>query len=100
MTNLHTNLYVSITESQNEKPGFELPNLPNRLHELIFREFRSLTRREVEVVTLLCQGASTQKISANLLINIRTVYKHVENIFEKLGVSNRQELVSKILVTK
>jgi DNA-binding NarL/FixJ family response regulator len=63
------------------------------------REFRQLTQREVEITTLLCQGINTKGLSSKLFISRATVYRHINNIFEKLQVSNRQELITTILGT-
>lgn len=45
-----------------------------------------LSNRELEVFTLLGRGLSPQGISDCLSIALATVYKHVANIKEKLGV--------------
>jgi DNA-binding NarL/FixJ family response regulator len=46
-----------------------------------------LTPREVEVVRLLARGLSNQVIAAELFLSIRTVERHIGNIYEKLGVA-------------
>ena len=48
-----------------------------------------LTRREIEVLTLLAGGASNRSIASVLHVSPRTVATHVEHILEKLGVSTR-----------
>ena len=48
-----------------------------------------LTSREAEVLHWLCQGKSTRDIAAILGLSPRTVNKHLEQIFSKLGVENR-----------
>jgi DNA-binding CsgD family transcriptional regulator len=53
-----------------------------------------LTLRECEIVKLLCSGSNTADISARLSISVSTVYKHIANIYQKLNISNRQELFS------
>ena len=37
------------------------------------------------------------RISAHLCLSRSTVYRHVANMHAKLGVSNRQELILKLL---
>ena len=49
----------------------------------------SLTPRELEVLTLLANGASNRSIADSLFISERTVENHVQHIFTKLDVSNR-----------
>ena len=48
-----------------------------------------LTRRELEVLSLLSSGASNRAIAGELVLSERTVDRHVSNIFAKLGVSSR-----------
>lgn len=50
-----------------------------------------LTRREREVLKLLCQRMSDAEIADGLFIGIRTVEFHVANIIDKLGVENRRD---------
>lgn len=53
----------------------------------------SLSPREDEVVRLVVQGFSTREISRSLFISEYTVQTHLSNIFEKVGVRSRAELV-------
>jgi DNA-binding CsgD family transcriptional regulator/tetratricopeptide (TPR) repeat protein len=48
-----------------------------------------LTKRELEVLRLVASGKSNREIAAGLVISERTVARHVQNIFAKLGVSSR-----------
>jgi DNA-binding CsgD family transcriptional regulator len=48
-----------------------------------------LTAREVEVLRLVARGRSNREIAGVLVISERTVARHVQNIFAKLGVSSR-----------
>ncbi|HUH86243.1 MAG TPA: helix-turn-helix transcriptional regulator [Stellaceae bacterium] len=48
-----------------------------------------LTRRERDVLAILAAGKSNAEIAALLAISPRTVQKHLEHIFEKLGVETR-----------
>jgi LuxR family maltose regulon positive regulatory protein len=50
-----------------------------------------LSQREQEVLRLVAQGLTNQQIAARLVISVRTVKKHVENIHGKLGVQNRTQ---------
>jgi DNA-binding NarL/FixJ family response regulator len=47
-----------------------------------------LTVREVEVLRLVASGKSNQEVASVLVISERTVARHVQNIFAKLGVSS------------
>lgn len=48
-----------------------------------------LTRREREVLAILAAGKTNEEIAAVLAISPRTVQKHLEHVFEKLGVETR-----------
>ena len=52
-----------------------------------------VTEREHEVIRLLCQGLSNKEIPFRLSIADSTVWHHLTNIFEKVGVPNRQKLL-------
>jgi DNA-binding CsgD family transcriptional regulator len=52
----------------------------------------SLTRREVEVLTLVGQGRSDPEIAEDLFISPKTASVHVTNIKGKLGVESRLEI--------
>lgn len=59
----------------------------------------SLTARESEITALLCDGITPANISKKLSLSLSTVYRHIANIHGKLQVSNRQELLLKLLNT-
>ncbi len=48
-----------------------------------------LTRREAEILFLIAKGKADADIAALCYISLRTVHKHRENIFRKLGVETR-----------
>jgi DNA-binding CsgD family transcriptional regulator len=48
-----------------------------------------LTTREEEVLRCVAAGRSDKRVAATLGTSVRTVHKHLENIYAKLGVSNR-----------
>ena len=53
-----------------------------------------LTAREGEVVRLVASGRRNAEIAAALFLSPKTVERHLSNIFTKLGVRNRVELVA------
>ena len=48
-----------------------------------------LTRREVEVLRLVANGATNQQVADKLHISVRTVNTHMTNILNKTGCDNR-----------
>jgi DNA-binding CsgD family transcriptional regulator len=54
---------------------------------------RLLTRREREVLVLVCAGYSNRKIGERVLIVDQAVKNRLRYIYKKAGVKNRHELV-------
>jgi DNA-binding NarL/FixJ family response regulator len=52
-----------------------------------------LSDREMEVVQLVAQGLQNKVIGKELFISEQTVKNHLHNIFDKVGVSDRLELM-------
>jgi DNA-binding NarL/FixJ family response regulator len=48
-----------------------------------------LTEREVEVLRLVAAGKSNREIAGDLYLSVKTVARHLSNIFFKIGVSSR-----------
>ena len=48
-----------------------------------------LTDREVEVLRLIARGRSNREVAERLVISPKTVGRHVENLYRKIGVSSR-----------
>jgi DNA-binding CsgD family transcriptional regulator len=56
-----------------------------------------LTTREAEVTLAVLRGETTIAIAAGLVVSPHTVHAHLRNVFEKLGVSSRQQLATRLL---
>lgn len=56
---------------------------------VLLRQHFALTSREAEVLVWVARGKSNKDISVVLNISPRTVNKHLEQVFQKLGVENR-----------
>ncbi len=54
-----------------------------------------LSKREKNIKKLILQGKSNKEIANELFISLSTVKTHITNIYNKLQVSNRQELFRK-----
>lgn len=57
----------------------------------------SLSDREREVFVLIAEGRSSARIQEDLSIAAGTVNYHTRNIYAKLGVHSRQEIIDMIL---
>jgi DNA-binding CsgD family transcriptional regulator len=56
-----------------------------------------LTRRELQVLGLLAIGLRDKEIAGELGLSYRTVSKHLEAVYRKLGVSSRSAAVARAL---
>src|SRR5206468_2180433 len=55
-------------------------------------QFDVLTPRELQVLKLIAEAYSSKEIAKELVISIKTVERHRQNILDKLGMSDRVEL--------
>lgn len=64
-----------------------------------FNDFKNpspdLTKRELQVLNLLCQGQSYKVIAESLYVSPNTVRFHLKNIYKKLQVNSKYEAVIK-----
>lgn len=74
---------------------FNTPSTPSTsnsyLIELVYQYH--LTNREVEVLQLIFDGLNNEKIAEQLCISNFTLKKHIQNLYNKLGVSSRWDLL-------
>jgi DNA-binding NarL/FixJ family response regulator len=68
-------------KDQDEKSGFENGNI------------NCLSQREKEIIALIGQGYKNKRIAEKLVINETTVRHHLTSIYNKLGVTDRLELL-------
>jgi DNA-binding NarL/FixJ family response regulator len=52
-----------------------------------------LTEREIEVMRLMCNGFTNYEAAGELAIAERTVYRHKEDLYERLCLRNEKELI-------
>jgi DNA-binding CsgD family transcriptional regulator len=62
------------------------------IESLRFGEY-GLSDREIEVIALVASGESNKAIGEKLFISVPTVKKHLHNVFEKMGVTTRYQLI-------
>ena len=68
---------------------FRLTATNQRADDGVLRQHFSLTQRESEVLLWIAKGKSNRDIGEILGLSARTVNKHLEQIYVKLGVENR-----------
>lgn len=57
----------------------------------------AISEREYDVIKELCKGKSNLEIAENLFVSMNTIKTHLKNIFSKMEVKSRAELVNKLL---
>jgi DNA-binding NarL/FixJ family response regulator len=62
----------------------------------VLQRISMLTRREREVLVLVCRGADSRTIAEELVISPETARTHVQNVLSKLGVHSRIEAAALI----
>jgi DNA-binding CsgD family transcriptional regulator len=94
-------LQASLTESRLHRPAETVvvispagPREVVRLRKSIY----GLSPREEEVADLVVRGLSTKEISKTLYISEYTVQDHLKNVFGKVGVRGRRELVKRLFL--
>jgi DNA-binding NarL/FixJ family response regulator len=55
-------------------------------------DFEVLTPRELQVLKLIAEAYTSKEIAKELVISVKTVERHRQNILDKLGMSDRVEL--------
>ncbi len=68
------------------------PSDPSVLHQRL-----GLTRRQAEVLALALEGSDTPRIARRLGISPRTVEKHFETIYLRLGVRTRSQAILAVI---
>ena len=93
-------LHASVSESQRlSSPGeIVIVIQPAGFKEMTWLSTSTyeLSPREEEVVGFVVRGASTRQISQALYVTEGTVQRHIQNVFEKVGVRSRQALVKRL----
>jgi DNA-binding NarL/FixJ family response regulator len=80
---LAVGVWISKTYSQTEKAKQILPQA-------------LLSKREAEVLELLCQQKTNSQIADELCIELSTLKTHINRIYKKLEVKNRRQLIELI----
>lgn len=58
------------------------------------RQLFGLSKREAQVVVLLCRGMGNREIAERLFISENTVKDHIKNVMKKMKVASRHEMMA------
>ncbi|MEG2628527.1 MAG: LuxR C-terminal-related transcriptional regulator [Raoultibacter sp.] len=94
-SNLKTRWGMTAIDDSEEKVGFTFEQSC-----LVLAEKWHLTKRESELVVLLAKGRDKQAIAEKLYISEGTVKVHARNIYQKLGIHSKQELIDLVESTE
>jgi DNA-binding CsgD family transcriptional regulator len=78
---------------------FEPPVEPRTEHadlKQAIKALRLLSAREQEVIALVAEGRSNREIAEKLIISEHTVKNHMTSIFNKMGVTDRSQLIAMV----
>ena len=67
-----------------------VPLLTDAERELV-PQVAGLTSREVEVLRLLAKGQSNKEIAAELVLSVRTVERHITNLYGKIDARGKAD---------
>jgi DNA-binding CsgD family transcriptional regulator len=92
-------LAVTLTNRNIESIWNLIPVLRSEAQDLdtickLLTERYRLTNREEEIMILLARGRSAPYIESKLQIKLNTVQSHTKNLYRKLDIHSRQELLS------
>jgi len=54
----------------------------------------ALTLKEIEILKLIATGKSNKEIAAANFVEISTIKTHINNIYGKLGITNRKQAIN------
>ena len=74
--------------------GFIWVKNPGKVHNRVSANLNILTEREREIVSYVMQGMNNKEIGELLFISPNTVKNHIYNIYKKLEIKNRIDLIN------
>lgn len=89
-------LYRYYINTSRVDDGCLSPNSANEnplgFHEELIRAY-NITGRELEILQMILNGYNNREIGQKLFISANTVRNHIYNIYKKLGIKSRYELI-------
>jgi DNA-binding NarL/FixJ family response regulator len=96
VTRMYANaLAVALSRHRHQRPAAPGSTRPSTLGDFdgFSRGLKALTRRELEVAQLACDGYTATEIGHRLHISGRTVESHLASTYGRLGIMSRLELM-------
>ncbi|MCP4422805.1 MAG: tetratricopeptide repeat protein [Chloroflexi bacterium] len=84
----YTNKLLAVLKSKGHKSTSTQPSVNQPLVD-------PLSKRELEILTLIATGLKNKEIAERLIISLNTVLYHIKNIYSKLGVNKRTLAITK-----
>lgn len=92
LINLWPLLWYKLYYKDYQKNCFRVEN--KKLITTLFQEEYEITSREKEIIDLIMEGKSNIEIENILFISFNTVKNHIYNIYKKLGINSRVQLLN------
>lgn len=73
--------------------GRQVVNLLGRQRTDRNQNYDGLTPRELQILAMIARGAVAKEIAHELTVSEKTVRNHISNIYQKLGIFDRSQLV-------
>ncbi|WP_309640974.1 LuxR C-terminal-related transcriptional regulator [Flavobacterium sp.] len=67
-------------------------DIPFTVNEEVLSQLK-ISKRELEVLSLMASGKSNQEIAAQLYVSLSTIKTHAANLFEKLDAKRRTQAI-------
>lgn len=80
---------ATLSDAQSESPGID----PLSARCATAQAQYQLTAREAEIMELVARGNTVARIAEDLVVSENTIRYHTKNIYAKLGIHKKQELV-------
>ncbi|MEG0343126.1 response regulator transcription factor [Acinetobacter sp. P8-3-8] len=67
----------------------------NQVDGTILEQYQ-VTKKEQQIIKLICYGQNNQQIADSLFVSVSTVKTHIQHIFQKIDVASKHQLVTKL----
>lgn len=88
---------LTVLTSESYRSLYLLEITPQEHPAVAIGSLDTLTIREKKIVKQLAKGMKSNQIASLMFISENTVRKHIQNIYIKLGVTNRTDMLKKVM---